>query len=378
MSTTIEPIPEGFAQIGGPRWPQDKIKEQIEARLETVRPIVASKGADHMTPAEFRKVKTVNDEVEILEGGFLEPHIGHPVQPGSRAGDKLGGSFYEAIMKAGWDPVTRSRVSVPAEAALFKAVTTTGDVEDYFPRVVPSTALGADRRYLYPALRQVNVSALDTSVQYLNQSARTLATPGDMIRDLDAVTAKPETALTVELASADLKQVAHKVSGVPNIVAKQRPFRDLIENDLRLGLSEALDDLVDDAITAAAVPMAVAGTNIAEKIRYAMAEVEDAGYSPDTVALSPDEAVALDILSLTLNNSTSQSPLFGLRPRISKALILAIVFDSRAFASLHAGPIEFASFEENDGATNSQLFRAELNAVAVVDRAAAGCEVWGS
>jgi hypothetical protein len=48
------------------------------------------------------------------------------------------------------------------------------------------------------------------------------------------------------------------------------------------------------------------------------------------------------------------SPLFGLRPRISKALALAIVFDSRAFASLHAGPVEFSSHEENSGKTNSQ------------------------
>ena len=110
-----------------------------------------------------------------------------------------------------------------------------------------------------------------------------------------------------------------------------------------------------------------------------MGEVEDAGYSPDTVALSPSEAVALDLILLETNNSTGVGPLFGLRPRISKAFLsLAVVFDSRAFASLHAGPVKFSSHEENDGASNSQLFRAELNAVAVVDREDAGCEVWGS
>jgi hypothetical protein len=168
------------------------------------------------------------------------------------------------------------------------------------------------------------------------------------------------------------------VSGVPNIVARQRPFRDLIEGDLRLGLSEALDDMVDDAITAATIPMGSAGADIAQKIRYAMAVVEAAGYSPDTVALSPDEAVELDLILLETNNSTGVGPLFGLRPRISKALTLAVVFDSRAFGTLYSGPVEFASFEENDGATNSMLFRAELNAVAVIDREDAGCEVWAS
>ena len=336
--------------------------------------------------SELVEFKSLNDDlkrmaefVEAEQWPWMTKHPGHPTgERSSRfGGEKLGGSFYEAIVKAGWDPVTRHRVQIPAEAALFKAVTTTGDIEDYYARTVPSTALGADRRYLYPALRQVRVSASDTSVQYLNQSARTLATPANMIRAIDAVTDKPETALTVELASADLKQVAHVVSGVPKIVARQRPFRDLIEGDLRLGLSEALDDMVDDAITAATIPMA-AGVGIAEKIRYAMAEVEAAGYAPDTVGLSPDEAVELDLLLLETNNSTGVGPLFGLRPRISKALALAVVFDSRAFASLHAGPLEFSSHEENAGKTNSQLFRAELNAVAVVDREAAGCEVWAS
>jgi hypothetical protein len=243
---------------------------------------------------------------------------------------------------------------------------------------VPSTALGHDRRYLYPALKQVRLSPLDTSVQYINQSARALATPANMVRDLDAVSEKPESALTVEMASADLKQVAHKISGVPNIVGRQPQFKNLIEGDLRLGLSEALDDMVIDAITAATIPMAGAGADIAEKIRYAMAEVQDAGYSPDSVALSPSEAVALDLILLETNNSTGVGPLFGLRPRISKSVLLAIVFDSRAFATLHASPVELAAFEENDGATNSMLLRAELNAVAVVDREDAACEVWAS
>jgi len=377
MSNTIEPIPEHLGEIGYRDWDNEKIDEQIKARLDSVRPILSEKSIDDMTPAEVRKVKTVNDEVELLDGQKLQPHIGHP-SGGSRFGEKLGGSFYNAIMKAGWDPVTKSRVSVPAEAALFKAVTVSGDIEDYYARAVPSTALGADRRYIYPALKQVSMSALDTSVEYLNQTARTLATPANMIRDIDAVTAKPETALTVELANAPLKQVAHMISGVPNIVARQRPFANLIEGDLRLGLSEALDGMVDDAITAASVPMGSAGADIAEKIRYAMAAVEAAGYAPDTVALSPTEAVELDLILLQTNNSTGVGPLFGLRPRVSKALTLSIVFDSRAFGSLYAGPVEFASFEENDGSTNSRLFRAELNAVAVIDRADAGCEVWAS
>jgi hypothetical protein len=43
--------------------------------------------------------------------------------------------------------------------------------------------------------------------------------------------------------------------------------------------------------------------------------VEAAGYAPETVALSPDEAVALDLILLDTNDSTGIGPLFGLRPR---------------------------------------------------------------
>ena len=394
MSTqTIESIPDGMEDMHfshRDHWSQEKIKDQIKARRALAEQAFEQAGDDcdvrkitvlaGNASAKTKQLKTLNDEIKQLADFILVPHIVHPTgERDSRfGGEKLGGSFYEAIVKAGWDPVTKSRVTVPAEAGLFKAVTTTGDVEDYFPRRVPSTPLGHDRRFLYPVLRQVRLSALDTSVQYLNQSARTLATPGDMIRAIDATSTKPESAMTVEMASADLKQVAHKVSGVPNIVGRQRLFRDLIESDLRLGLSEALDKMANDAITAATIPMASAGTDLAQKIRYAAAEVEDAGYAPDTVVLSPAEAVALDLIRLEISNSTGVEPLFGLRPRISKSILLALVFDSSAFATLHAGPIEFAAFEENDGASNSMLYRGELNAVVTVDREDAACEVWAS
>jgi hypothetical protein len=121
MSTTIEPIPEtleSHSNVGEPfSWSQAKIEEQITARLESVRPIADSKGADDMTPAEIRMIKKVSDDVERLRDMKLVPHIGHP-SPTPRFGEKLGGSFYNAIMKAGWDPVTKSRVNSGRGCAL--------------------------------------------------------------------------------------------------------------------------------------------------------------------------------------------------------------------------------------------------------------------
>src|SRR5699024_11172867 len=110
-------------------------------------------------------------------------------------------------------------------------------------------------------------------------------------------------------------------------------------------------------------------------IRRAMSAVAAAGYEANTVALDPDADEDLDIALLSLNNSTGLSPLFGLQRRVSKSITDPFVFDSRAFATLAAGPVEFASFEENAGRTNSQLFRAELNAAVVVDRADAAATV---
>lgn len=379
MKITIEPLPDDLndSTYLDVRWSE----AQIAARRERAGEITA-KGLEYVTPAETRELKRLNDEMDVLARHVPAgiEHI-HDRARGLGAGPGGSSTFYAAIMKAGFHPVTRHKVEVPADAALFKAgkaVTVTGDVGDYFPRSVGVPGLGNDSRYIYPALMQAQLNRLDTSVQYLRQTARTLAATGDMIRTIDQTTAKPESALTVELASTDLKQVAHKVSGVANIVALQPQFRSLIEGELRLGLSEALDAMTNSAITAAAVPMASAGADIAEKIAYAKAAVADAGYNPDTVALSPTEATELDLLNLTLNNSTGTGPLFGLKPRVSKALTLAIVFDSTAFASLYTSPVEFAAFEENDGSTNSSLFRAELNATCVVHRADAACEVWGS
>lgn len=54
------------------------------------------------------------------------------------------------------------------------------------------------------------------------------------------------------------------------------------------------------------------------------------------------------------------------------------VFDSRAFATVHASPINVAAFEEEAGATNSQLVRGELNAITTVEQPTAGVALGAS
>jgi hypothetical protein len=61
-----------------------------------------------------------------------------------------------------------------------------------------------------------------------------------------------------------------------------------------------------------------------------------------------------------------------LQIRVGKSVTTGFVFDRSAFATVHASPAEIAAFEENDGATNSQLLRGELSAISTVDQADAG------
>jgi hypothetical protein len=104
-------------------------------------------------------------------------------------------------------------------------------------------ALGYDTRWLFPAVPTTAVSDSTTSVQYLRQSARTLAGTA-VIRALDATSQKPETSTTAELATLQLNQVASVQSGIPRIHAAQPSFQSMVESDLRLSINDGVDELV--------------------------------------------------------------------------------------------------------------------------------------
>jgi hypothetical protein len=366
----ITPLPADISQ-----WSREDVKAAIDERVARGSELLKARVGD-VDADEFHQI---NDELDRLKA-WVQPHPGFPTR--RRKDARASGAFSAAIAGAGWDPVERSRVEVPKEAALnvgFKTATWTGAIGDLQPNRVGPSYMGADRRWVYPALRQAGATIQETSVTYLRQGSRSLADPSDMIRSIDATSAKPETDVGLALASETLKQVAHVITGVPRIVAAQPEFATLVDGELQLGLNEALDAMVVAAIAAASVPAGSAGANVAEGIRKAVTAVEAAGYMPDTVALGPADAEALDLLNLTLFNSTGVRPDFGLTRRVSKAIdglaLESFVLDSTAFGTLVATPIEFASFEEEAGRTNTQTFRAELNAIAIVDRADAAATV---
>jgi hypothetical protein len=81
--------------------------------------------------------------------------------------------------------------------------------------------LGYDQRWVWPTSARVAVDAGATSLDVFTQSARTLATAANVVRAIDAVTAKPETASTPTIVTTALKQVASIYTNVPNIQLEQ-------------------------------------------------------------------------------------------------------------------------------------------------------------
>jgi hypothetical protein len=216
------------------------------------------------------------------------------------------------------------------------------------------------------------VDAATTSVQYLRQSARTLAGTA-VIRPLDAVTTKPETSSTVEYQTLQLNQVATIQTGIPRIHSAQPLFQSLVEADLRLSINDGLDELVRRGVTLAGTAASVTG-DILQKVRRAMTVVGTAGYNADVLAIDPAGAEALDLLQTSgtekfyvFNAGAAAPSPYGLQVRVWKQAGTAIS-DSQAFGRLYVSPMELRSFEADAGTTNKQNVRLECNAGFAVER----------
>jgi HK97 family phage prohead protease len=274
--------------------------------------------------------------------------------------------------------------TIPWQAFEDRAVTWTGSVDKI--NVARNTAggLGADQRYAWPAFQRVGVDAGATSVDVFTQTARSLATAANVVRAIDAVTAKPETASTLTIVTTALKQVASIYTNVPNIQLEQPAFNTVIENDLRLAINDGLDKLVLDFIATAGF-QAPSTDPLLVSIRKAMTTILGNGYNPDTVILTPANSEALDVLVSGISGgtndyvfppaSTAPNSIFGLQKRISKTIPAAAVVDSSALGKLYTSPVTLARFEADAGTTNRGNVRMELNAVFGGERTGAAVRI---
>ena len=268
-----------------------------------------------------------------------------------------------------------------------RAVTWTGSVDNISAVQAAAGRLGADERFAWPVFPRVNVDAGATSVDVFTQTARSLASAANVIRAIDAVTAKPETASTLTVVTTALKQVASIYSNVPNIMLEQPAFNTAIEMDLRLAINGGLDKLILDAIATAGFQ--APGTDpLLVSIRKAITTVQASGYSPDLLLLTPANMEALDTLRATATAGEqyyvfapaqlAPRNIFGLNVRISKDIPAPAVVDSAALGKLYTSPVTLARFEADGGTTNRGNVRMELNAVFGLERAAAAIRVAAS
>lgn len=100
---------------------------------------------------------------------------------------------------------------------------------------------------------------------------------------------------TVEFIEQQLQQVATVNTGIPRIHAAQPMFQSIVEQDLRLSVSDGLDEIVRRGVALAGT--IVKGTDdILEVTPKAMTLVQAEGYNPDTLAIDAAGAQSLDLL----------------------------------------------------------------------------------
>jgi HK97 family phage prohead protease len=243
---------------------------------------------------------------------------------------------------------------------------------DLNPLRKEGVGFGYDQRWLFPILPTTSVDSATTAIQYLRQSARTLAGTA-VIRPLDATTTKPETSSTVEYQTLQLNQVATVQTGIPRIHAAQPMFQRLVEQDLRYAINDGLDEIARRGLVLAGT--IVKGTDdILEVTRKAMTLVQADGYSPNVLAIDPAGAQALDLLRTP---GTEKMYIFtpgqfapgpwGLQVRVWKTPGTAVL-DANAYGQMYIAPMELRSFEADAGTTNKQNVRLETNAGYTAER----------
>ena len=290
----------------------------------------------------------------------------------------LGGAFRDAGFPA---PLGES-ASIPWGE--FRALTVSGDDNETPTGVSRSgVRLGMDERNAFGAFSNISVDAGVMAVDVLSQTARSLATAANVVRAIDAVTTKPETGSTVDVATVGMNQVATVQSAIPNIYLEQDAFNTIIENDLRLAIEAGLDKLVQDALAATGCPE-VPGTNkLLVSIRNAIETIEAAGYNADTLLLTPAAAKSLDVLEAgtageqfyVFSPGQFAPPVFGLTRRVSKTIAAPAVVDSTAFGKMYMSPVSLARFEANAGLSNTSNVRMELHAAFGTERALAAVRI---
>lgn len=106
--------------------------------------------------------------------------------------------------------------------------------------------------------------------------------------------AKPEAAITSTPKTASLDTLAHWVQITRQALADAAYMRSLIEGKLRRGLVRKIEADIAVLLAGATLQQAV-NADLMKAIRVGVGMVEEAGYTPNAVALNPADYAELDI-----------------------------------------------------------------------------------
>jgi HK97 family phage prohead protease len=324
------------------------------------------------------------EEVEERTNPEPEPTPEPPRRPGTlRADERRDGNarstLSEEFRARGFDGSTPATLPWGEYESRAVALASGTSIDRLMPLGVPAVGLGADQRYVWPVLPTTPVDEGVTSVEVLRQKSRTLPAASSVVRAIDATSEKPEVSSELELATAALKQVAAKQSGVPNVYLAQPAVGPIIDTDLRLAINEGLDKLALDQLALAPFYDPADSPSLLAAIRHAITLIQDEGYNPDTLVLRPEDSEFLDTLRVTPDATPAEEEYvfepgqyapnpWNLSRRVSKGAAAPIVLDSMAFGRMYPSPVSLRTFEENDGATNTSLIRMELHALVNAER----------
>lgn len=318
-----------------------------------------------LTSTEKNAVQDAIDAVEFAEVAEKATYDATPATEG----------MYSAFKSAGF-PAKRATID---SRHLYKTASFSGDVEQLNPTRREGTALGHDRRYLADVLPVVSIGSDVTAVQVLRQVSRTLPSAASVQRELMATTEKAEVGTVRELISSPVGMLAVKESGLPDALISQEGMRSTIETDLRLAILEARDAAIVSAINAASPANAGApGTDLIERVRYAIAAMQESGYDPSVLALSPSDAADFDLMRSSGPEefyvfgpgNEARSP-FGMKVVASKSVTTPLLIDPQSAGRRYEGSLSLERFPENDGATNTSLVRLEMSFLCAIERPAA-------
>jgi hypothetical protein len=164
----------------------------------------ALQSKSHKTADDLIRASTIADELSevAVQHRRVEDKARRDLVDALGAPAEIGGSgFADALRRAGYDRRRSPIAQIEFKDATLietKAATFDGDYADAVPTFRTSPPLGADQRFLAPVFPFQGVESDATSVSSFRQKSRTLPSLADMVRDIAAVTPKPEVDTVTE------------------------------------------------------------------------------------------------------------------------------------------------------------------------------------